>query len=383
MFPDNSDIAESREFSKLHKAVLQLEYCDLEQCIKKNWPLINSTDIDGYTVLMWATRRQDRIAINQLVKAGADVHIRNNVGLSAMHFAARFSDLESIEIFLAAGANPEQPTPRGNTVLHYVEDFGSTTARVVGCLVAAGADPNARNEHGITPFIHYAMKNCMAAAQALLENGADVNIADHDGDTALFQSIYFCSDDITELLLSRGAAYTSWCSTGYSILHLAALSGGLRTLAILHAAELQGLDPDAPCGQGQTPLQLAQARVSKPEGFVERLWEVLVDIRTRNANLRRANADKDKSVSNPRHLSFVEKIRDKIQARFSHGRRDMRKATTRMFKKRLRTCVQILLCLASIYVMFSYICAYLGLDRAAKNLGYLWSVFGPEDFMEL
>ena len=88
---------------------------------------------------------------------------------------------------------------------------------------------------------------------------------DNDGNTPLLQSVFSQADDVTQLLLFREATFTNWGSCGL-ILHYVALSGGLRTLAILLAARLQGIDPDILNREGKTPLQLTQEREVKEHG---------------------------------------------------------------------------------------------------------------------
>ena len=141
---------------------------------------------------------------------------------------------------------------------------------------------------GTTPLHTAAFSNNAVVAEALLNNGADISILDYEGDSALSQSLHSSADDVTLLLLSREASYTAWDSMGYSVLHEAALWGGCRTLGILRAAKMHNVDPDAHNRQGRTALQLVYARAPKPEGFVDKFQELLIDIRTRNTELQNA-----------------------------------------------------------------------------------------------
>ena len=74
----------------------------------------------------------------------------------------------------------------GTTSLHHaVRDVDAET---VGILLAAGADPNARDIDGETPLHHAARDGEAEAVGVLLEAGADWNAGDHDGDTPLYQA---------------------------------------------------------------------------------------------------------------------------------------------------------------------------------------------------
>ena len=129
------------------------------------------------------------------------------------------------------------------------------------------------------------MRNNVITAIALLDHGANIDLLDNGGDSALHDSIYFHSDNVTQLLLSRGATYSLWCSTGENVLHSIAKSGGNRTVDIMIAAGLHGIDPDALNRERKSASQLAQERGRTEKGFVEKLHELLEDIRARNATL--------------------------------------------------------------------------------------------------
>ena len=192
---------------------------------------------------------------------------------------------ESIRTLLSVGADPRQIDNLGYTVLHKAAiSKHETAAGKVYCLIEVGAGPNNRAlRSGEPPLQNAADKKIIVMAKALLDNGADMNILDHNGDSALLQSTHSNANDVKQLLLSRGADHTVWDSTGNSLLHGAALSGGCRTLDIFRNAKLRNIDPDARNRQNKTAMQLAYARTSAPVGFVDKFRERLADIRTRNA----------------------------------------------------------------------------------------------------
>ena len=85
-----------------------------------------------------------------------------------------------------------------------------------------------------------------------------------------------------ELLLQRGASYPFSSSTADSILHLTAKGGSARTLDILLAAELKGINPYAENRDDKTVTKLAQERFSRPVDSLEKVHELVMDIDTRN-----------------------------------------------------------------------------------------------------
>jgi len=67
----------------------------------------------------------------------------------------------------------------------------------------------------------------------LLQSGADINIADNLGFTALCQSAINEYPETCKLLLQNGAEVDRGTSEGRTPLHLAAVSGNLRTVRVL------------------------------------------------------------------------------------------------------------------------------------------------------
>ena len=385
LFPENDNLIEDREFSRLHKAVLKLEHCDLEQEVKAYSSILDSTDTDGFTPLIWAARRGDRKAIWTLVKAGADVNFQTNYGASALYYTVKFCDLESVKALLNAGANPCLVNKWGHSPLHHVRYATPSLTEMVASLIDAGIDLNIKDSCGLTPLHTSTFNNNVEAARAFLDHGANINALDNDRDSVLSQCLLLGSNDVAELLLSRGATCTSWDSMCNSILHLAALSGNLKTIEILYRAKLHTVDPDAVSRQGQTALQIAKARVSKAEGFVEKLQELLMDIRIRNAELRKSEAKrKDAAPDLPKTQSTSEphSFRSKMLER-CHMLQDTWHRIAPIFRNLVWKLLLACLLFSSIYRVTLYTYRVLGFDRVGPSLAHVWSMFGPGDFMEL
>jgi len=78
---------------------------------------------------------------------------------------------------------------------------------IVRILLNVDVDPNGRTSYGV-PILHEAIANDrLAAAEQLLERGADVNSIG-DNWSALMLAVYHCHVDIVALLLKRGAVLT-------------------------------------------------------------------------------------------------------------------------------------------------------------------------------
>ena len=258
---------------------------------------IDLTDSTGKTALSWAAKKGDDAALSLLLKAGADVGNTDDTGISPLLSAARLGSIACTKLLLEANADVHHKDSFSCDALLCAADcvFGpdyTDSEHVLKLLLRAGGDPNSKNIYGAGPLAWTARRNNSSLAAVLLDCGADINSRDDDGDTPLCEALLTCADDMIQLLLQRGADYTIQLSRGDSILHLASRSGSMRTLNILLAANLRGFDPHSQNRAGKTATQMAQERLLKPDGFVEKTFELVMKIDARNvqsAQIRRQN----------------------------------------------------------------------------------------------
>ncbi|HVY66061.1 MAG TPA: ankyrin repeat domain-containing protein [Gammaproteobacteria bacterium] len=136
---------------------------------------VDDTEADGTTALLWAARSGDRELVAALLRAGANAKAANRYGMTALHIAAINGDAETVRLLLKAGADPNAALPEGETVLLSAARTGA--ADVITALVKAGAKMDAReNWYGETPLIWAAAENHPEAVRTLLSLGADPNI---------------------------------------------------------------------------------------------------------------------------------------------------------------------------------------------------------------
>jgi ankyrin repeat protein len=115
--------------------------------------------------------------------------------------------------------------PGGSTPLMYAALYGDT--RSVGLLLDKGADPNVRNDAGATALLWSVDEP--ETTRLLLEHGADANVHSADGLTPLLlAAARFGSGDVVKLLLDHGAK-----SEGQPVLARAAAAGDEAVMRML------------------------------------------------------------------------------------------------------------------------------------------------------
>ncbi|HEX9997755.1 MAG TPA: ankyrin repeat domain-containing protein [Abditibacterium sp.] len=213
----------------------------IETCLKAGEP-VDVQDDWGYTPLMWAAKAGNLETLRLLVERGAKVnHVARNQGETALHYAiygkqleaarwliengadieAKMDDLgegellplmnaieseqhDMVEMLLHAGADVNARNSQGNTALHHAASGNSLV--FVEFLVRAGANINAREEEmGRTPLIEAALYGKTEIASYLLKAGADIEICDESGETALHKSVHNEQIEMASLLLNAGA----------------------------------------------------------------------------------------------------------------------------------------------------------------------------------
>jgi uncharacterized protein len=187
-----------------------------------------------------AAEQRDPSGIRALLEQHADVNAPQADGMTALHWAAYYDDLETVEFFVRAGANVKAENRYGVTPLSLACTNGN--AAMVALFLEAGADPNAALPGGETALMTAARTGKIGAVKALLARGADVNQKISDGgQTALMWAAAEGHTEVVETLIEAGADFLTPVDSGFSPLLFAVREGRIDTVRALLKA---GADPN-------------------------------------------------------------------------------------------------------------------------------------------
>lgn len=142
--------------------------------------------------------------IKYLIEKGVDVNISDNKQNTPLMLACSTKNPDVAELLLQYGANVnlknDSETPL--TLACNVSDNSDT----VKLLLKYGLDINAPiTETGANALMVLTNKKSSLGVKNLIESGADVNLCDKDGKSALFYAILQCNTELVEILIENGA----------------------------------------------------------------------------------------------------------------------------------------------------------------------------------
>jgi ankyrin repeat protein len=170
---------------------------------------INATNQNGWSAFLIAAQAGQVEAARLLLERGAKLHEPDRYGATPLIYAAKTGRLVMVKFLLDCGAKRDARDKAGFTALHEAADRGY--AEVVEFLISLGAEPNTRSDYPSTPLHNaangaYTNELCyVAVAKVLLAHDADVNARMLKNQTPLHRAAIWGHPQIMQVLLENGA----------------------------------------------------------------------------------------------------------------------------------------------------------------------------------
>ena len=180
--------------------------------------------------------RGDLLIVDLMLDAGMPADTKDKDGMPALVAAVYEKGIqksvtidsgEGITAIIITEVLPGLREPRHNAV--------------VFALLDRGADPDISDSRGATAIMSAARIGNEVVVKALLDKGADVNAKNSDGETALIPAVEHDRGAIVRLLVENGADVNATDHSGASALKTATANGRTDRVKLLHE---NGADPE-------------------------------------------------------------------------------------------------------------------------------------------
>jgi ankyrin repeat protein len=201
-----------------------------------------------------------------LLASGAQIEARDENGDTPLIRAAGFGQNDIVRLLLDRGANFEATNKSGQSAVAAAACICAIatmndTFDIEKMLLQKRGKIGARDIQGGMALLAAASWGRAANLKLLLDNGADIETRDDDGNTALIiasSGLAVSTIDTVRLLLDRGANVEAKNSDGDTALILAASKDGVDNVDIVKLLLSRGANIRSKDAEGNTPLALAQ-----------------------------------------------------------------------------------------------------------------------------
>ena len=157
--------------------------------------------------------------LNCLIKNEADVNAFTFRNETPLMLASYFGHVNAMAFLIEHGAKVDLQDEIGTTALQYTAQGPNLSDEINNYFSLQGVD---RNKFVEETSLHDHVK----AVTFLIEHGANVDLRDNNGDTALHYAVTFDFTEIVKMLLNLGAS--DMCSNkGLTPLHQASISASI------------------------------------------------------------------------------------------------------------------------------------------------------------
>ena len=175
---------------------------------------------------MWM-HDEDYSMFELLLQLGVNPNVISKLGQSALYVAIQTENLTMTRTLLSAKADPNLISKNGVSPLSMAGRIVNNADFTVA-LLKAGANVQLMEEDGTTALLNACLSNNLPVVHALIRAGADVNIAEAKGDqkmTPLLCATYFGNLGIVRALIAAKSDVARTYPSGYTLLDVAVEHG--------------------------------------------------------------------------------------------------------------------------------------------------------------
>ncbi|KAI9879865.1 MAG: hypothetical protein M1830_006717 [Pleopsidium flavum] len=241
---------------------------------------IEARNYQGRTAIIQAAKHGNREIVRLLIGKGADVAVKDNeVGRTALQWAILYGH-EAVVCLLRDRAPVSDEVKKQWRTLTRLYRATLDDADDISEILADSIWPLLRISQDLLRLHCPAARGNARVAKLLLDMGADVDVRDEDGKTALSIAAGSGSEEVVGLLLSHGANVDAEDSFGETPLINAAVSGHTAVVQMLleGGANLEIQSKERGRSAGGTALLEAVTRYDKNEAVIQLLLERGADI---------------------------------------------------------------------------------------------------------
>ena len=211
----------------------------------------------GFTSPLIAATANGHVEIlSVLLENGADVNTCTNDKYTPLMIASLFGHVNVVQLLVQHGANTDLQDKDGYTAFHHAVFHDHGSCDLLSCLIENKLDVNALSNDNCTPLMIASENNHLNAVSFLIEHGANIDLQDENGYTAVHYAVgNDCNScDVLSCLLKNGANVDAGTNNNYTPLMVASDCGNVDVVNFLiqHGADIQLRDKD-----GKTALHYA------------------------------------------------------------------------------------------------------------------------------
>ncbi|MFH1698947.1 MAG: ankyrin repeat domain-containing protein [Candidatus Zixiibacteriota bacterium] len=160
---------------------------------------INALTRSGVSALMLASEAGHVHIVKRLIEAGAELNTVDDDFISALSMAIGHGYGDVVSLLLDAGADvdnclvPDRLSPLCSSIAKGRTDWAEK-------IISMGADVNSADDYGTTALMGAAAIDMVDIVRILLDGGADANVTNRDGRSALDFALENASSRVIEIL---------------------------------------------------------------------------------------------------------------------------------------------------------------------------------------